>query len=423
MGVRDLTTLAQKSVILVNTDVAASQQVADRYCAMYGIPLANQFTYAMGSAVVWPYAAGRYAGFWTDLKAKVDSVDAYAVFTTAGCPVGLELQTVDELDSGYVNFSLLVGFVKRIIALGYAPYAGDTTDGFVAVRNSGESLASTGTNHKTEGLHDQTAIETALQLGTDADYLAAGGTTGTEYQVTTYKSGWNGDYSIMDNLLTGHIGYYTEEEATHSASLWDLSRVILGKAGNLQIPTASQSSRVALVCPWTLGSFCHDSTQALIGKKLVDLGLDVKCWYRSDTPSALATSILPETATWTTAQLTANTASPDYTSYYSIGSGFDNGQHATWNTTMIPQSAGGVFCGGASYGHRWGKQYMVDAGQSYVAHIGAGAYGWHQSTPQQGKEVDIWLNLIAGRTLAEAAWCGLENTFLAVGDPLARPFV
>lgn len=423
MGVRDLTTLALKSVVIVNTDVAASQQVADRFCAMYGIPTSNQFVYAMGTAVVWPYAAGRLAGFWTDLKAKVDSVGAYAVFTTAGCPVGIRLQTLDELSQANVNFSLLVGFVKRIMALGYEPYPLDTTDGFVAGRNDSFSLASTGASHKTKGAYDQTAIETALQLGTDADYLAAGGTTGTEYQVTTYKSGWNGDYSIMDNLLTGHIGYYTQEEASHSASLWDLSRVILGKAGNLQTPIANQSSRVAIVCPWSLGSYCYDSMQALIGKKLVDLGLDVKCWYRSDTPSALAESLLPETATWTTGQLDANTASPDYTSYYSIGSGFDNGKHATWNTTMIPQSAGGVFCGGASYGYRWGKQYMVDAGHSYVAHIGSGAYGWHQGATVQGKHVDIWLNLIAGRTLAEAAWCGLENSFLSCGDPLARPFV
>lgn len=431
MGVRDLTTIALKSVVIVNTDAVdnASQLVANRYCAMYGIPLSNQFPYAMGTAVEWAYSAGRFAGFWTDLYAKVQAVGAYAVFTTPGCPVGMTLQDIGETTTGPANFSLLVGFVKRIYALGHAPYA--LMDGAVAHPSSDGSFAlyDSVANHKgnpTVG-YDRTAIQAALQVGTDADYVAAGGTNSNDFWFTTYRESWSGDYSTVDNLLTGHIGYFTHSAASHPASLFDLSRPILGKSGNLQ---SDPTGRVALVCPWRIGGndYSHDSKQALIGKKLVDLGLDVKCWYYTGSPSAVATALLPATATWTTGELDAGTATPDYTPQYCIGSGFDNWKCGStlsthdWTTTIHPHTDGGIFSGGASYGDDWGQQFHTTAGHTYIAHMSSYADGYHQVGKTQSKHVDVWLALIAGRTMAEAAWCGLEYSFLACGDPLARPF-
>jgi hypothetical protein len=228
----------------------------------------------------------------------------------------------------------------------------------------------------------------------------------------------------MDNLLTGLIGYATLQEGTHPATLWDLSRVILGKAGNFQIPASAQGSRVALVCPQNLsGNTTVESKTALIGKKLIDLGLDVRYWY-PDSPGAVSEALLPVAGedNWTTGQLDASTASPTCTYRLAIGAGFANNKEATWNSTMIPSTSGGLFCGGQSYGNLWGKQSMVDAGHSSIIHIQSEEYNFHQSARHQQHLTDIWLNLIAGKTLAEAAWCGLEFTFLSIGDPLCRPF-
>lgn len=427
MGVRDVLTLAQKAVILVNSDVAASQQVADRFCAMYGIPTANQFTYAMGTNVLWEFTSERFGSFWTDLYAKVQSVGAYAVLSTAGCPVGIEVPDqdgVEGINGDGLNFALLIGLVKRIYAAGKEPrlYLSPGIGYYPMVGPSyTDYLIDTGASHKPNQVQDSAAINALLQLGADPLLTAAGSTT-QEYYFTTYRSA-SPNFSTVDNLLTGHIGYYTQSEATHPSDLWDRSRILLGKAGNLQIPASQQSARRVLVCPETLNSsaYCHDSKQALIGKKLQTLGLDVKYWYPG-TPSAAAEALLPVASeyNWTTGQLDAGTASPTCTFTLAVGCGFENLKDPTWKSTMIPSTSGGVMCCGKSDGDQWGKTGMVDAGHSYIEH--ARIYNWHQGATQQGKVADIWLNLIAGRTLAEAAWCSLEGTFLAVGDPLCRLF-
>jgi hypothetical protein len=382
----------------------------------------------MGTAVVWEYGSDRYSTFWTDLYAKVQSVGAYAIFTTAGCPAAIELLLDDGTEGGYnANLSLLVGFVKRFFPGGLEPRLIDAGDGYAPVYNPGFStvLYDSVAAHKGSptGIYVGN-VTTALQVASDADWLAAGGSSSSDFQFSTYKSDWSGDYSIMDNLLTGHIGYASHTEGTHPANLWDLSRVILGKAGNFQIPVAQQGSRVALVCPESLDSgHCIDGKQALIGKKLQNLGIDVRYWY-PNAPTAVAEALLPVAGedNWTTGQLDASTASPTCTFQYALGCGFENAKSATWKATMIPSTSGGLFTGGKSYGDVWGKMCMVDGGHSFITHMADDFYGYHQIARTNGKHTDIWLNLIAGRTLCEAAWSAFEYSHLALGDPLMKPF-
>lgn len=435
MGVRDVLTLAQKAVIIVNSDVAESATVATRYRAMYGIPAANVFTYALGTNVLWEFTASRYAGFWTDLYAKVQAIGAYAIFTTPGCPVGIELPDQDGnegINGDGVNFSLLVGFVKRIYAGGREPRLVNAGIGFLPM--VGPTYTdylhdpATVTAHKGAQTTDASAIAGLVTLGTDSLHQSAGAANIDAFKFTLCRSG-DLNWSAVDNLLTGHIGYYTQAEATHPAGLDTLSWPILGKAGNLQKPAASQSGVKVLCCPVTLTSsnYCHESTQALIGKKLANLGLSVDYWYPT-APGAVAEALLPAASgmAWTSGNLDANTTTPASVTYqYAVGCGFDNGKEATWGGAAKPMRAstsGGLVSCGQSDGYKWGKQAMVDSGHSYIQHIREPAYGWHQGALQQGKLVDIWLNLINGRALCEAAWCGLEYSFLAVGDPLARPF-
>lgn len=440
MTVRDLLTLAQKSIVIVNSDVAASATVATRYRAMYGIPSANVFTYAMGAGVLWEYTADRFAGFWTDLYNKVQSVGAYAIFTTPGCPVGIEVLTDDGEGNGAenpngngLNFALLVGFVKRIIANGYEPriyYDSNTYFRPVGIPSWDAStlLYDYLATHKGSQTKDATAIAGLVTLGTDATHQAAGASNIDAFKFTLLR-GANSNWSTVDNLLTGHIGYYTQTEGTHPAGLDTLSWPIIGKAGNLQKPASQQSGVSVLCCPQTLTSsnYCHESSQALIGKKLADLGLSVSYWYPS-APGAVAEALLPAAGgmAWTSGNLDANTTTPASVTYqYLVGCGPSNGTEATWGGATKPMRAstsGGLICCGQSDGYKWGKQGMVDSGHSYIQHIREPAYGYHQGALQQGKLVDIWLNLINGRALCEAAWCGLEYSFLAVGDPLARPF-
>jgi hypothetical protein len=439
MGVRDRMTLALKTVVLVNSDVAASQQVADRYCAMYGIPLANQFVYAMGSSVRWAYTAGdhntgRYTNFWVALNAHRLAIGAHAILSTAGCPVGIDLLNYAADDSVTVNFALLLGITPRIISMGREPfghtYAGDSAP----FLNDLQCLYATFSAHKgTQTLYDSTAIPLALDCALDSEHTSAGGGETGEYKFTTYKAAWNGDYSIMTNLLTGHVGYYTAAEASHPATLWDLSRVILGKTGNLQKPLAQQTSVVALACIAWIGAnngHGHTSKQALVAKRMQDAGLDLRYWYGSDqtvsVPSPTNT-LLPVAGadyTWTLAEL--NAVPPvvtDCTYTYGFGLGFNNNMETNWEDTLVPSpSTGGIVSVGASYGNLWGKRNMVSAQFSYIQHMGVAEYNFHQGEREQSKVCDIWLNLLAGRTMTEAAWCSIEGTFLAVGDPLARPF-
>ena len=86
MSVRDYNTFAATSAVVVNSSIDASQLVADRFCAMYGIPLANQKAFAMGTAREWAYSATRFADFYAPLAAHLTSIGANAVFCAAGCP-------------------------------------------------------------------------------------------------------------------------------------------------------------------------------------------------------------------------------------------------------------------------------------------------------------------------------------------------
>lgn len=431
MTVRDKLDIAAHAVVVVNSDHADSQTTANRYCAMYGIPTANQFPYSLGLNVTWAYSPGRLAGFWADLYAKVVAVDAYAVFCTAGCPVKMEFRDTTDTISVNANFAHIVGLVKRIIAQNAEPLMADTGDGYNPMRGA-DSLVwfcDLATQHKgspTTG-YDTTAVTTALEVVDDADWLAAGGSTATNHKFTQYKSGWNGDYSIMDNLLTGVIGYYNFEDASHPATptLWDYSRVILGKAGNFQIPAAAQSARKVLVAITELDSTWGTAAkQALMGKKLIDLGLDVDYWH-SATPTGVTETLLPAAGGlgWTVATLDANTASPSVTFQIGIGTGFQNNEQSSWGVQdMLPSTDGGLFLGGASNGNRWAAHCRTTGGLCGISHTATNEGGYHQGAKVQSKYLDAFLALLAGRTLCEAAWCTLEYSHLATGDPLMRPF-
>lgn len=429
MTVRDKLDIATHAVVVVNSDHADSQAIADRYCAMYGIPTANQFVYALGSSVTWAYSYDRLAGFWADLHAKVVAVNAYAVFCTAGCPVKMEFLDVSESTYYNANFAHMVGFVKRIIAQNAEPLMADTGDGYYPMRAADIifSFADSVTTHKgspTTG-YDVTAVTTALEVVDDSNWIAAGGSTATANRFTQYKASFDGDFSIMDNLLTGVIGYYTHEDASHAATptLWDNSRILLGKAGNFQIPASLQSARKVLVAVTSLDNdWGTIHKQSLMGKKLIDLGLDVDYWH-SATPTGIAEDLLPAAGGlgWTNATLDAGTATPTVTFQIGLGTGFQNGKQSTWAGDMTGSTSGGLFLGGASYGNRWAAS-LRSAGFSAISHMGTNEGGFHQTAKLQSKYLDAFRVLLSGRTLCEAAWCTLEYTHLATGDPLMRPF-
>jgi hypothetical protein len=223
------------------------------------------------------------------------------------------------------------------------------------------------------------------------------------------------------------IGYGTFEDSSHqtSTTLWDLSRVILGKAGNFQIPASLQSARKVLLNILQIDAdWGTAAKQALMGKKLIDLGLDVDYWYAA-TPTSVAETLLPAAGGlgWTTATLNANTASPEITFQIGLGHGFDNNKETTWGVQdMLPSSSGGLFIGGPSYGNRWAAHCRATGGFCGVTHTATNEGGYHQTAKMVSKQLDAFRVLLSGRTLCEAAWCTLEYSHLATGDPLMRPF-
>lgn len=446
MTVCDVTTLGNTATIVVNTSVADSQKVRDHYAAMYGMR-ANAYTFALGTAIKRVYTGSLFATFWTGLYNAWVANGRGPIFCAAGCPMGIELLDSDGSNNHHaVNFPLLVGFAPRIYADGQDPRI--VWDGSTALpaRGSGAGfLYSPGSQSYYRTQQDADLF--------DGDGLAAiletydtglANSQAVANIVTRYKSA-TPSFAGLTNVPTGLIGYATSaEDGTFPADLYDKSRIILAKSSNTQGRLATVKSRTVMLAVSDLFTGWTARRDAYLGKQLIDAGFtNVKYWY-ADTNSAqldtVADSLLPVSGginatgigDWTEAKLDAGGTPPSnpasVTYRYGFGIGFKNDKQDDWSDQMIPDSAGGLHIGGASYGCWWAKKAHKDAGHSAIFHPSLGhtpptsgdMYGWHQTAFEQGKQLDIQLAVVAGKTLTEAAFLGLEYTQLAVGDPLAR---
>jgi|CXWL01.1.fsa_nt_gi hypothetical protein len=473
MTVQDVKAFDQGVVIVVNSDIAASQLVADRLSAMYSIPTANQYVVAAGLDREWAYSATRYEDFYAPLAAHMESVGATAVFCAAGCPITTSVvdhtTEVNIPGTSKLSFPLMCSMAKRIAAMGYEPRCYISADTLQPTMKFGGALLPDVWDpayQRTISQYDYVSVSNPefkdspyttryndiIEAYVDADYEAAITAIGGNYSAESrrfvrYKSA-DIDFSILDNLPCGWVGWWDGLETdardaagTYSTNIWDRSRIILGKSSNAEGRVATVKDRKVLVS--ILGAEGNPSTSmyfmaskwALIVKKLIDLGFtDVDYWYvNKDVEPAMYEQLAPVAAGkqevlnggWTTALLDLGLLLDTRVDYsYGFGFGFGNSMETTWAPNMTAISPHALFIGGASSNDKWAaKLQTTDLGHSAIVQPYIDTGGRHATTITIRYEVDMVIALLSGITLAEAAFLGPEFYVFPIGNPLCRPFV
>lgn len=443
MAVRDRSSNV-RPVYVYNTDVTDSVDFAKAYCGEYGIPTSQRVGLALGTAAnIRPYdsEATIYA-LLEDIYDAVVSANATHVIVGAGCPTALGLLTNDysvggSNSGGHFDFVHLATAVKRIIALGYLPRVmNDGAGGYTPTTKGGAGnwypfyvLFTTVILGRVE------EVPTILELYNDPEYDAAIAAAGPGYgeddanRFVRYKSSFNGDFSSSDVLPGGFAGYYSYEETTHPSDLYDKSVAILNRAIASEWRLSALGARKVFSTAYGLSGVQSDigktARASFATKKLGDAGLQVT--YITDTGSdAAAEYLLPESGShsdWTPDNLTDGTASPPaITADLMFGWQFQNVDPTIhWDDRITP-TANGNFIGGRSGNGTWGKWCQVAGGHSaIIQQVTVG--GTHANTANSlAYQADAVLALLAGKSLADAAFCSLSGTLTAIGDPLLRPF-
>jgi len=463
MPVTDCTDFVRSAVIVVNTDVAVSQQVADYFCNMYGISRGNQVKLALGTAVLRPYAPDLLGTIFKPIADKVDAIGGQSILCAAGCPMGIRVRGDGEDVVGDPRcFPLLVGFSRRIVADGNEPYS-TPVGGERAASCALGSLDIYGNQTAPLSFPDRIAkyapinyvlemlvppatmarydeAATMAMIRADLDHVLDGALAShvpedwiDVYSVSRYRSAWR-DFARLHNLPVGVIGYPSDAaDGVHPGDLYDRSVAILEKSIANEGRLEQQLSSAVLVMLSGLGTY-PTTREAWVVKVMKDLGFsNVTYWYDDAFQgNAYSNALAPPAqginstgiGDWNLANLDGTTTNPASVTYkFGFGAGFINNKETAWGGKVVASAAGGFFTGGASYGYLWGKKAMVDSGFSAVWHPGADMYNFHQGAHHQGKTLDVQLGLIRdGLTLTEAAFLGNEMSMLAVGNPLMRPF-
>ena len=464
MPVTDCTDFVRHAVIVVNTDVAASQRVANYFCNMYGISRGNQVKLALGTTIQRAYAANQLLNIYKPIADKIDAIGGQSVLCAAGCPMGIDTAgpsfwgpPSEDNPPQPLNFPLLAGMAKRIVADGYdpsymtgvgnRPACGGQNEGVVELEATAGSVAKYAVipasgqaafNYKPY-LFDRAALATMLYRDYDARLDAAVGSHLPEnwkhvYSVTRYRSAPR-DFSKLNNLPTGVIGYPSDslDGANHPGDLYNRSVAILEKSISNEGRLEQQLNQPVLIMLSGMGSYSVDR-DAWVALVMKNMGFtNVTYWYddawQGDT---YANAMLPPAqginstgiGDWNLANLDGTTTNPASVSYkFGYGTGFINNKETAWGGKVVARPAGGFITCGASHGALWGKKALLDSGFSAVWHPGTYMYNWHQTGGEQGKTMDVQMGLVRdGLTLTEAAFLGMEMSMLAVGNPLMRPF-
>ena len=454
--IADSSELARCTVLVYNTDNAESGEFARWYASQYGIPAANLYGYAMGAAQLWAFPGGggtmaeradaRFASFLVPLRDLVVSVGARAVLLCYGCPIAISLlntaRTAEASIYGYSLFHLLA-WVKKAVEVGLAaggiePTISGAGNAFWSV--AGQQFGSI--SPKPAGL---TASQGLGLLGytayplyrTTVENDPAGGDVepyGGYYTLASTEPA----FENYDVLASGFAGY-TPWTGTPAVDGLARSKTIVEKSLALQRLRANTVARKVLVGISGLAtSFNKIKEQAMLARRFIDYGFDVTFWGSREDYHTNA-----ETQYWYNAMLTWDDAlnitgtnwtvtamndtgltqsNPnDVTWHYGVGSGFQNDKQVEWGSAKWMPAAGGVFAGGASYDQKWAVQMMSDNSVSSICHVDTGAGGWHQGA-NHIEYCNAWHVLLDGFSLCEAAWMMRHYTFVAIGDPLSRPF-
>lgn len=447
-------------VLIVNSDVADSDTVADAYIAARKDDgrAYHKFTYALGTNATRARDDTDRANFWEPLAELCDDVGAEAVFCVAGCPNRQTLEQHTGSSASYVNFIGAVGLARRVVRNstgnpkvfgtsadnGQLRYGGGALDGDqVAGGVAGTVLAGSDPRWPSGVCNRAT-----LQRYEDAIALEPG----VGYQsilFPQYTDSW--PTGPIDTMYVGMVGRWYRAgaiPATPSSAVLTDSQAIFTNIQYEKKPLDEARSETVVVgirgATGDTGLF-PQMISALVAKDFIDDGFtDVKYWYhtlatRDDSTESLvpvesaawrhdSSDLVPTTSPQSTYAVTPDTVYPgngatSEEGFLVFGQAFSNNNYADNaspnHRNAIRIAAGGSGRVGASDSDQWALAFVEDDAPACV--VGSDTH----ETEFHGASSWAMADLIrrgASWAVAAGAFEGpWPGNFFPVGDPLYTP--
>lgn len=475
MAVTDVTAFRRGLAIVYNTDLAASGQIADYVCQKYGLPEVNKIGFAMGTGWRWAYSPSRYQDVFVRLHERLGIIGATGVLLCEGSPnrmdLPLELDPSDVTSNG-VDTARMLAITRRIVAANSLVAYGEprlqsnaATDrrpnyqyprtGPWTISHSGK-LAITGYWTRRGGGaymapdHEMREYDGYIDVGLDATMEAARGTfsgvAAGEREVARFTATFDGDFSRFHMLPYGRIGLpKLTADDTFDADLFAKSKAIIDRGAAFERRRSSvKDSRILFpfaAVGWSTSAY-NVGKQALCYRKALDAGFtNLAYWYDDDVQSWDQTALtlapvadgLNATDNWTRANLDAGMAT-GHVFDVAVGGGLKNGdtgavtpsRATAWCTAtngFVPAATGAIIMGGASYTYQWVQRLAeLDRLVAAVCSPYSNGGGHHITAQEAQTPTDVFLALLEGRSLMEAAALCTEDAHYPMGNPLVRPF-
>jgi hypothetical protein len=430
--------LAQYTVLVYNTSVAASEQVADYYRQLRGIPTANKIGFAMGTGDYWAWRADWHATVLTPLYSKVMAVGAKAVLTVAGCP---HIAVVSGVDAGaanaYVLLDTFLAAVKPLYCGGGEPCAknnGNGVDLYPALRGQ---ISYASDRDSPRAFNPETLLPQA------ATAVAIGSST-VQPHTSTVSGAWQGEWDQRAFLLRGIVGYVTYPDTSHPVDLYDKSKAILDRAAaNEYSLVEARKQKVLVGMDYTATGSDGTIHDALTVSLLLENGFENVVYWNEHGLGKPGTDCLapaPETFGGSTTadafQQILDGNAPTQDPWLMFGIGFENGvavvgsdpeftqtNQDNWMAFLGLQNKGVCFVG-ASYGSRWSTLVQRNGG---IGGNGSPSDFAHAGSVYIVRGASIFLSLLQGMSLCEAEVAQYEDSYGTsggvYGDPLMRPII
>jgi hypothetical protein len=422
--------LAPYTVLVYNSSVPASEQVADYYCRMRGIPTANKIGFAMGTLSSWAWRSDWYSAVIAPLYAKVQAVKAKAVLTVAGCPHSIVLTNSAGGSNVAVHLPLFFSAVKALYGAVGEPLADDVGSGVHRMKSalSPSSL--------TIGQAGEADAYTSGVLPITVKAVAEGAALGQSSLITpsteTVVSSWQSEWDRSAVLLPGIVGYSTWPDTTHPEDLYSKSVAVLDRAAANEFGIADARKKKILVgLQSTTGGGSTTIYDGLLVSLLKENGFSNVVYWNAQGLGKPATDCLaaaPETfgavnTAGATARITAGLAPPQ-DPWLVFGIGFDNAYSSDteWGEFLGLQNKGVSFVG-ASNGLKWAR-FVQDLGG--IGGNGSPTDVAHITSNYISQNASIFLALVNGLSICEANQisAAVSNGFgVTIGDPLMRPII
>lgn len=431
MAVVDVDEMARRAVVVYNTEVTASGNIATRYAAKRGIPAGNLVGVAMGTdAYLMPYSATAFADFYEPIYDKVVSVGARAVLVAAGSPnyIGC-VEQGDGATTSRLPIANTLSLIKRIGADGNAPRSTiDVTGVIQPYMGSSNVLAFPPSDKKAITIRAAGYCATSQPAAYLSAITDAGFTAFQSSYVTDPTGGLRRDYSKLDYLPCGIVGrmFRYTGTASHPANLEDDSLALIEALQGATVDLATARGKQVVVAIRSITNNAGDSPAArfaVLVKELTDAGFTNVEYFYSNSSTDPACLTLAPSPTRVVADVNAGSVSVNDV-WLAIGSGFENNywnpaNATTWRPSSVPHFApatDGLIMAGLSDHDAWCRYWIEDGGAG-----GVGRFS-HPNSTIGGAHWERLRSLLRGETLAEAVfWQPFDFDHVAIGDPLHNP--